>query len=223
MDVKKTKKPFAACRTPYNIFRGAFRMFTYTWEQIMMITISTCGQITVLLPELRSDPSRRARGSSQFMEKFVLVDSYSVNNAEISRFINAEMFQRGKFKGKDGINNWLDFLESEFRIHEYFKFGRPLIYGYFKQYELENLLGGKYDLEAPFENCKEFWSMAVKLFGGRKYGGTDNIQCLYGLFNFTFGTNFLPAYIRKEEIVENYLMTLVDYQTDEKDEYEKIM
>ena len=40
-----------------------------------MITISTCGQITVLLPELSSDPSRRARGSSQFMENFVLVDS----------------------------------------------------------------------------------------------------------------------------------------------------
>ena len=34
VDVKKTKKPFAACLAPYNIFRRAFRMITYTWEQI---------------------------------------------------------------------------------------------------------------------------------------------------------------------------------------------
>ena len=53
--------------------------------------------------------------------------------------------------------------------------------------------------------------MALKLFGGRKYGFTDNDHCLFSMFNFAFGTNFLPAYMKKEDLAENYLMTLVKY------------
>jgi hypothetical protein len=52
----------------------------------------------------------------------------------------------------------------------------------------------------------------LEAFGGRKYGATVNIQCLYSLFNFTYDTNFLLAYIGEEDLAENYLMTLVEYQ-----------
>ena len=204
----KTRKQYDTCLTPYNIFRRVFRMYSHTWERILLVVIST--QIRVLIPELKSDPSRRSMGSNQLMDNFVLVRTYNVNS-KISLSIKADMFEKGEYKNINGIHNWLDFLKSEFRIQEYFKFGRPLIYGYFKLFELENLLNGEYDLEAKFENCREFWSMALKLFGGIRYGHTDNNQCLYCMFNFAFGTNFLPAYMKKEDLVENYLMTLVKY------------
>ena len=207
----KTRKQFASYSAPYNIFRRVFRMYTNAWEQMILIVISTCGQIRVLLPELEHDPSRRASGSNQPMSNFVLVRTYNVNNAKFTLSIKSNMFVRGEYKNIDGINNWLDFLKSRFRIQHYFKFGRPLIYGYFRQFELKNLYNGEYDPEKKFEDCKEFYSMALKLFGGVRFCHTENDHCLYSMFNFAFGTNFLPAYMKKEDLVENYLMTLVRY------------
>jgi hypothetical protein len=37
------------------------------------------------------------------------------------------------------------------------------------------------------------------------------MSCLYGMFNFAFGINFLPSYINKEVMVERYMMTLLEY------------
>ena len=36
------------------------------------------------------------------------------------------------------------------------------------------------------------------------------------MFNFAFGTNFLPSYVSKEDLVENHLMTLVEYLDEDK-------
>ena len=197
-------------RSPYNVFRRVFRIFKNTWERIILIVISTSGQMSVLLPEWRLDPSRRPGTSSRFIESFALVQTYSVNS-ETVQSLTADMFPN------QGIKDWNEFLKSDFRKREYFKFGRPLIYGIFlknvvndlRKYELEGKF--EYDLEAKFDECGEFNFMASKLFGGKEYGETSNISLLYGMFNFAFGTNFLPSYVSKEDLIENHLMTLVKF------------
>ena len=55
-------------RAPYNVFRRIFRMFKYTWVRLMLIVISTNGQISVLLPELELDPSRRQTASNNSLK-----------------------------------------------------------------------------------------------------------------------------------------------------------
>ena len=142
-------------KSPYFVFRRAFRIFTNTWERLMLIVISTSGQMSLLLPELDIDPSRRPKASRKFIKNFSLVHTYNANS-DIIQSINANMFPT------NGIKNWLEFLESKFRKKEYFKFGRPLIYGIFK--EKANL--SDYDSEAEFESCEEFCFMGSKLFGG---------------------------------------------------------
>ena len=194
-------------RSPYNVFRRVFRMFTSTWEELMLIVISTSSQISLLLPELALDPSRRPLASAKFIENFSLVQTYNVNLAEIVQSISADMFPNDYCKG---INDWQEFLKSDFRREEYFKFGRPLNYGVFR----EKAKFDNYILEAEFEKCEEFAFMASKLFGGKEYGETNNIGLLYGMFNFAFGTNSLPSYVDKEDLIENHLMTLVEYLDD---------
>ena len=54
--------------------------------------------------------------------------------------------------------------------------------------------------------------LSQKLFGGKKYEkNTENISQLCSMFNFAFGVNFLPPQVKKEELVDKYLMTLVKY------------
>ena len=200
-------------RAPYNVFRRAFRIFTNPWENLMLIIISTCGQNSVLTPEIGEDPSRRPEGADKYMETFALTPTYSANS-DIAPVIGANMFKSGTYKDMDQkteIKDWLDFLESKFRIVEYFKFGRPLIYGAFKMYEENKLRKNLYDLEMNFEDCSEFKFFGRKLFGGKDYGPTDDISLLYSMFNFAFGRNFLPSYVKKEVLVESYLMTLYKY------------
>ena len=184
-------------RAPYNVFRRVFRIFTNTWEHIMLIVISsTSGKICASFPppEQKLDPSLRQQTSSRFIENFVLVQTFNVNS-ETVQSITAET-----------CTDWEKFLKSDVRIIEYFKLGRPLIYGVF----LDNVKDlKKYNLESKFEECGEFKFMATKLFGGENYGLTDKIGLLYAMLNFAFGTNFLPSYVSKEDLIENYLMTLV--------------
>ena len=59
-------------RTPYNVFRRVFRMFTNTWEVLMLIVISTSGEIIVQSPEIDLDPSRLSEDSNKFLETFRL-------------------------------------------------------------------------------------------------------------------------------------------------------
>ena len=136
-------------RAPYNIFRRAFRMFSVPWEFLILIIISTSGQISVLLPELGIDPSRRETTSLKFIDNFTLVQTYNVN-AKSAASIHAGMFPREK------INNWNEFLESNFRKEEFFKFGRPLIYGTFVNKIGKKLYTNEYDLDATLDDCKEF-------------------------------------------------------------------
>ena len=193
--------------SPYNVFRRVFRIYTNGWEEIILIIISTSGQISVLLPDLEDDPSRRPEGSHLYMENFALVHTYCANS-HVAPFINAEMFKNEKYIG-DGIDGWSDFLKSKFRIAEYFKLGRPLIYGIFRLYGENALINNQYDLEKEFNECREFQFLAEKLFGGRAYTHTTDKALLFCLFNFAFGTFFLPPYIKKEDLVESYLMTLI--------------
>ena len=56
-------------RAPYNVFRRAFRIFTNTWEHIMLIVISsTSGKICASFtpPEQKIDPSLRQQTSGRF-------------------------------------------------------------------------------------------------------------------------------------------------------------
>ena len=190
---------------PFNILRRIFRIFTNTWEHIMLIVISnTSGEICASAPppEPKMDPSFRPQTSISFIEHFVLVQTFNVNS-EIVQFITAETFP-----------DWDKFLKSDVRKIEYFKLGRPLIYGIFLDNVkyLENVKDPKkYNLESKFDDCGEFKFMATKLFGGKEYGLTDKIDLLFGMFNFAFGTNFLPSNVSKEDLIENHLMTLVEF------------
>ena len=187
-------------RAPYNIFRRTFRMFITPWKLLTLIIISTSGQISVPLPELDLDPSRREATSLNFMENFALVQTYNVNSEE-AKSIHADMFPKGK------INDWIQFLDSDFRKEEFFKNGRPLIYGTF----IKNLKNDPFNIEKTFEECNEFQFLGQKLFGGKEYKRTEDMATLCGMFNFAFGVNYFPPHIKKEELVENYLMTLVKY------------
>ena len=192
-------------RAPYNIFRRAFRIFTNTWDYIMLIVISTSGQISVPLPDWKLDPSWREQTSCRFIENFALVQTYSVHSETVQK-ITAKT-----------CTDWKKFLKSKDRIIEYFKLGRPLIYGVFlekvatdrEKYNREAKF--EYNLEAEFNECGEFKYMAKKLFGGEKYVLTGKIDLLFGMFNFAFGTEFLPGYVSKEDLIENHLMTLVEF------------
>ena len=144
---------------------------------------------------------------SKFVGKFELkLPSVDVNS-ETVKSITADMFP------SQGIEDWNEFLKSDLRKIEYFKFGRPLIYGIFQESvkDLET-----YDLEADFDKCVEFKFIACKLFGGKEYGGTSNISLLYGMFNLAFGTNFLPSYVSKEDLIANHLMTQVKFLNEYK-------
>jgi hypothetical protein len=196
-------------RSPYNVFRRTFRMFTVPWEFLMLIIISTSGQISVLLPELDMDPSRREATSLKFIPNFTLVQTYNVN-AKDAKSIHSKMFPF------ENISDWNQFLNSKFRIEEFFKFGRPLIYGTFVKNVKKALYSnaGDYKLDETLENCEEFSFLSKKLFGGKLYEATTNMSILFAMFNFAFGVNFLIPHISKEDLIENYLMTLVTYLVD---------
>jgi hypothetical protein len=51
----------------------------------------------------------------------------------------------------------------------------------------------------------------VKLFGGTNNFSTKKVGLLYGLFNFAFGTNFLPSYVDKVDLIDYHLMTIIEY------------
>jgi hypothetical protein len=93
---------------PYNVFRRIFRMFKYTWERLMLIVISTSGQITMSLPELELDPSFRQTTDIKLIENFSLVNTYNVNS-ELALTIKSDSFP-----------NWNKFLKSKERIEEFF-------------------------------------------------------------------------------------------------------
>ena len=113
------------------------------------------------LPELEEDPSKLPFTSHILLENFVLAHTYSANSL-VAREISAGMFRNGTY----GIKDWKEFLESNFRKIEYFKFGRPLTYGFFKVF-CENCLNeGRYSLEEDFKSCLEFSYVSSKLFVG---------------------------------------------------------
>jgi hypothetical protein len=180
-------------------------MFSVPWEFVILIIISTSGQISVLLPELDIDPSRREATSLKFIENFTLVQTYNVNTKSATS-IHAGMFP------SENIKDWNEFLESNIRKEEFFKFGRPLIYGTFVNNVGKKLYTDEYDLHATLEDCREFKFLSQKLFGGKEYEkNSKDISQLCGMFNFAFGVNFLPPQVKKEELVDKYLMTLVKY------------
>ena len=202
-------------RSPYTVFRRTFRIFTFTWEMLMLIVISTNGQISILLPELTADPSRRPQTSAKFMKNFSLISTHSVNS-EIFQKIKADMFDHSSRTTELCSENWMTFLDSNERKIEYFKFGRPLIWGVFKSVAQDAIEKNAYNLEADFDDCQEFHFMAVKLFGGKKFEYTEKIGLLYSMLNFAFGVNFLPSFINREDLINNHLMTLVKYIEEDK-------
>jgi hypothetical protein len=133
------------------------------------------------------------------------------------------MFQKRNYsiEGNKPIKDWNEFLESSFRIIEYFKFGRPLSYEIFKAYEEENVKSGIYNLEKTYEKCLEFQLLDKKLSGVTKGCKTQNLTCLYSMFNFAFGTNFIPQFIKKTNLVDECMMTIVKCTFESKPEDEE--
>jgi hypothetical protein len=195
-DVDWEKEVYLQNRGPYSVFRRIFRMFKYTWMRLMLIVVGGNGQISLSLPELELDPSRRRSDRNKFLENFALAQTYNVNS-ELALTINADSFP-----------DWNLFLTSCERIEEFFKLGRPLIYSNFKMYIWRDL--SNFNFNAPFAECKEFSFLREKLFGGStNCTNTSNEAQLYSMFNFAFGTHFLPSHLRVEELIEKYLMTLI--------------
>ena len=140
-------------RSPFNIFRRVFRMFSNTWERLMLIVTGTRGQAGMLQPKYELDVLPMT--SHRIIENFSLLQTYNANS-DIS--INADMFPN-----EQGICNWMDFLKSDFRKVEYFKFGRPLNYAAFRE------LAHRCDLKKEFNDCEEFKFIASRLFGDKEY------------------------------------------------------
>ena len=191
-------------RTPFNIFQRVFRMFSNTWERLILIVVGKSGRTCLPLPDKDKDPSMAHGTSDGIIDNFSLVQTYSVNS-DIFYSINANMFPNDK-----GVINWVDFLKSDFRKEEYFKFGRPLNYAVFK--DLACLNDGEFG--AKFKDCREFKFLAFKLLGDREYGEMIEIGFLYSLLNLAFGTNFLPDHVGEENLIENHLMTLIVFQRE---------
>jgi hypothetical protein len=209
----------AVSSNPYKVFRRIFRMFKYTWLRLILVIIGARGQISVILPEPPVlDPALRETASNDFIENFVLVQTYNVNS-DLSSLIREDIFSSRNDK------SWKDFLTSNFRIEEFFKIGRPLIYATFVKNAKRKLEADRYDLNVPFKRCGEFWFLAKKFFGcdfrgQMKYEQSNDDALLYSMFNFAFGANFLPSHLSKEDLVENYLMTLVKYLDEDGTSYE---
>jgi hypothetical protein len=195
-DLDKGKRVRVHNFAPYNVFRRIFRMFDCTWERLMLIIISINRKVNFKLSDLKLDPSRRKEAHNTFIENFVLANTYNVNS-ELALAIKA-----------DNIPNWNIFLESDERMEEFFKHGRPLIYSTFKRHIR---LFPNYSLEAGFEECYEFTILGKKLFEGDEYNQTLDVARLYSMLNFAFGTNFFPSHLRVDDMIENNLMTLIGY------------
>ena len=194
-------------RSPFNVFRRVFRMFSNTWGRLMLIVTGTRGHASMLQSKKELDLCKLPMASHRIIKNFPLLQTYSANS-DIS--INADMFPND-----EGICNWMDFLKSNFRKVEYFKFGRPLNYAAYR--DLAFLDVG--DFKAKFEECREFKFMKSKLFGCKKIEKTDKIGLLYSMFNFAFGIYFLPSCVDRADLVENHLMTLMEF-LDEREEEE---
>ena len=120
--VVKAKTPSEAYRlSPFNVFCRIFRMFSNTWERLMLIVTGKHKQASLLQPKRELDLPRLPTASHKIIENFSLLPTYNANS-EIFQSINANMFPND-----EGICNWVDFLKSDFRIVEYFKFGVHLI------------------------------------------------------------------------------------------------
>ena len=210
-DVKAKTSYDVYDRSPFNVFRRVFRMFSNTWERLMLIVTGSHRQTSFLQPEYELDLARLPTASRRIIENFSLLQTYNANS-DIFQSINANMFPN-----ENGICNWVDFLKSDFRKVEYFKFGRPFNYTAF------SYRGFRYSFEEEFEKCREFKIVADKLFGGEKYWETKKIGLLYSMFNFAFGTDFLPSCVDREDLIENHLMTLVEYLDEHEGETNHII
>jgi hypothetical protein len=222
-----TRKPFSWClrdidfrrvdpseihtynQSPYTVFRRVFRIFSGIWERLMLINVSSCREIIVPTKNGKIDIS--SNSIPKYLKNFLLLETFNVISTVLVE-IEADMFQKRIYQlnSEAPIKDWNEFLVSDFRIIEYFKFGRPLIYGIFKDLEELNVISKRYNLEATYQECCEFKYLAKKLSSGEgvlNYETTD-IHCLYSMLNFAFGTNFIPSFISRDELVENYMMTV---------------
>jgi hypothetical protein len=211
---KEPKEDIIEFQSPYSVFRRVFNMFSGIWERLMLVNVSSCREIIIPLKWFLEDHSWNCYGPPKFLKNFILLQTYNVNSMIIPE-IKADMFQKRiyQLRGEAPIKDWNEFLESNFRLIKYFKFGRPLAYGIFKDLEEKNVLSNSYNLEAAYQDCCEFKYLAKKLSGGMGYlnDETADIHCLYSMFNFAFGTNYLPCFLNRVELVENYMMTVVKY------------
>jgi hypothetical protein len=202
---------FDTRQSPYNVFQRVFRIFSNVWERLMLITVGKCEKIIGNMPKTKEDRSSHFKYPVTFMKDFFLIQTFNVNSG-IAKEIEADMFQKRNYtlENNNPIKDWNEFLGSKFRIIEYFKFGRPLSYGIFKEYEEENVKSGRYNFKENFEDCSEFQILDKKLTGVTDGSEIQNLKCLYSMFNFAFGTNFIPDFIKKTDLVDEYMMTIVN-------------
>jgi hypothetical protein len=177
-------------QSPYNIFQRVFRIFSNPWERLMLITVGKCEKII----DNKSKTKEDWESPVIFMNDFFLTQTFNVNS-KIAEEIEADMFQKRSYSlmDKNPIKDWNEFLDSNFRIIEYFKFGRPLSYGKFKEYEEKNVESGRYNLKETLKNCCEFQFKENKLSVLSDSLQTLDVTCLYSIFNFAFGARFLPV------------------------------
>jgi hypothetical protein len=206
-------------QSPYNVFQRVFRVFSGIWERLILINVSSCLEIIIQTKSVKIDLSYANVLSPKILKNFIPFQAFNVNSM-ILQEIEADMFQKRiyQLKSETPISDWNEFLKSNLRRIEYFKFGRPLIYEIFKDLEEENVSLHSYNLEAPYLECCEFKYFAKKLSAGNGILNDEitDIHCLYSIFNLAFGTNYLPSFLNRADLVENYMMTLVMY-IDERD------
>ena len=110
------------------------------WRNILFIVASTSCNVTNFFVHARKDPSFRSLGlPNEQIPVFVLAHSFDIQSF-IGKDICENMFAKDIYK-------WNAFLTSEFRISEFYRFGRPLIWAHFNTVTEE-----KYNNEELYSN-----------------------------------------------------------------------
>ena len=231
---KSTDEDLTRSRTAFHILRRMCRIYGGIWRNILFIVAGTSCKVTNIFVHSEKDPSSRSlQHTTKQIPVFVMAHSFDILSF-ICKNIRENMFA-------NDIRMWNAFLTSEFRISEFYRFGRPLIWAYFnfatderfnneKLYSNANLLIEKASvdkiLSKKFDLSDEFFTQIIdyspeltfylsKILGGvsrKQELSSEYKDIFFSIFNLSLGMNLLPTSISAENLVENNMMTLLSVE-----------
>ena len=232
--IKSTDEDLTRFRTAFHILRRMCRIYRGIWKNILFIVVSTSRKVSKFFVHYEKDPSLRSLELSiEQMPVFVMAHSFDILSF-ICKNIRENMFA-------NDIRMWNAFLTSEYRISEFFRFGRPLIWAHFNTVTLEKfnneklysnanllmekasvdkILSKKFDLSDEFFTQDFDSSQELRFFLRKIHGGLSHKEVLsseskdifLSIFSFSLGVNLLPTSVSTEDLVANNMMTLLSVE-----------